>query len=55
MESRSWRFEIGVAIMMTPGPDGRNFGKQTNITPGLRSRAAAIIRDRFGYLTARFE
>lgn len=28
---------MGVAIMMTPGPDGRNFGKQTNITPGLRS------------------
>ena len=39
---------MGVAIMMTPGPAGRNFGKQINITPGWRSRAATIIRDRFG-------
>lgn len=35
---------MGVSIMMSPGVPGRNFGKQVNITPGLRSDAAKILR-----------
>ena len=39
---------MGVSIMMTPGPIGRNFGKQVDITPGLRSEASSRIRTEFG-------
>jgi len=39
---------MGVSILMTPGPIGRNRGKQVNITPGLRSAAAGILRQCFG-------
>jgi len=39
---------VGVSILMTPGPIGRNRGKQVDITPGWRSEAAARIRDEFG-------
>lgn len=39
---------MGVSIRMTPGPIGRNFGKQIDITPGRRSQAAAMLRARFG-------
>lgn len=39
---------MGVSILMTPGPIGRNHGKQVNIEPGFRSRAAAALRETFG-------
>lgn len=38
---------MGVSIMMSPGVPGRNRGKQVNITPGLRSRAADVLRQEF--------
>ena len=39
---------MGVSILMTPGPVGRNHGQQLDITPGFRSRAAAALRTHFG-------
>lgn len=39
---------MGVSILLTPGPVGRNFGSQSNIAPGWRSQAAAVIRSTFG-------
>jgi hypothetical protein len=39
---------VGVSILMTPGPVGRNHGKQLNITPGFRSAAATALRTYFG-------
>lgn len=39
---------MGVSILMTPGLPGRNFGKQVDITPDMRSRAADVLRNRFG-------
>lgn len=39
---------MGVSIKMTPGPIGRNFGDQVNITPGWRSEASSRIRAEFG-------
>ena len=39
---------MGVSILMMPGPIGRNFGKQVNITPGLRSQAASVLREVWG-------
>lgn len=39
---------MGVSILMTPGIVGRNFGKQVDITPGWRSKAAEVLRDHWG-------
>lgn len=39
---------MGVSILMTPGPIGRNHGKQVSITPVFRSRGAAALRETFG-------
>ena len=39
---------MGVSILMTPGPIGRNHGKQVDITPGFRSAAASALRECFG-------
>ncbi len=38
---------MGVSISMTPGPIGRNFGKQMDIAPGWRSKAASVLREHF--------
>lgn len=39
---------MGVSLLMTPGPIGRNFGEQVNITPGCRSAGAEQLRTAFG-------
>lgn len=39
---------MGVSIQMRPGTIMRSKGEPISITPGLRSRAAEILRSNFG-------
>jgi hypothetical protein len=38
---------MGVSISMRPGTVGRSLGVLVNITPGWRSQAASVLRNRF--------